>query len=267
MTTNNLELLYETDYSYLTEKEFAFFVAFCEEKGINPWLRHIRPERVHNETTGRKEIRMICTIDALRVIALNTGQFQGRTGPSWSGPDGAWVDLWTNKEPPFAALVGVHRAGFRLPTLGTALWAAYCPVVQDRDGRPIPAPFWERMGYFMLAKCAEAIALRAAFPEKLSGLYTPDEMQRVVSARPPQPQHDPEGSERGWDVSAPTSAFQFQLALVDLGLQNPEQRDRVINSFRELHPHMPEEQFYKLVIAAVSANPGAFGAKLEPAMT
>lgn len=264
----DLKLLHRVDYSYLTQDEFDFFVTFCEEKGLNPWLRHIKPEVRHNAEAGRNEIKMITTVDALRIIAVKTGEYEGRKGPTFFGDSGLVCDLWMRPEPPNAAQVSVFRKGFREPIVGTAMWDAHCQFTEEA-GKRVPTEFWLRMGSHMLGKCAEAHALRAAFPERLGGLYINDEMQGNGRTPPrPRPAGEPpagEGSARGWNPDVPASMFQFHLALSELGLQDPRRREQVIGEFRQSHPRIADDpaQFYQLVLASVRADPERFGISRE----
>lgn len=176
-----------------SENDFRAFVRMCERTGLDPLTRQIYLQ--NRDGQWRSET----SIDGLRLIASRTGEYEGQVGPWWCGPDGAWLDVWLTKEPPTAARVGVYRKNFREPAYGVARFDAFAG--RKRDGEL--NTFWKKMGDLMLSKVAEALALRKAFPNEMSGLYTSDEMDqsgstetepvdvvntnRIPTVRPPLP--------------------------------------------------------------------------------
>lgn len=124
------------------------------------------------------------SIDGARLVAERTGQYEGQTTPEFTADGVNWTQVWLADEQPKAARVGVFRRGFREPLYAVALWDAYA-VYQDewvggqKTGNLKLSAMWTKMGPLMLAKCAEMLALRKAFPQDLSGLYSTEEMDQA----------------------------------------------------------------------------------------
>lgn len=154
------------------------FLHYAQRTGLDPFARQIYMIGRWDSRSGGKRWTIQSSIDGLRIVAQRSGEYAGQTGPEWAGEDGQWLDLWVHKVPPLAARVGVLRQGFAQPVYGVAHLSEYMP--RTKDGRPMG--LWASMPAVMLAKCAEALALRKAFPMDLSGLYTAEEMAQAESA-------------------------------------------------------------------------------------
>lgn len=180
-TDAQLSALKSLGLTNATQGDLAFFFHQAQRTGLDPFARQI----YMIERGGRYGIQT--SIDGLRIVAQRSGKYAGQTAPYWCGEDGEWKDVWLGKTPPFAAKVGVYREGFAEPTWAVARLDSYCPM--NRDGKPMG--LWQKMPDVMLAKCAEALALRKAFPNDLSGIYTDDEMSQaeatVVEEVKPKP--------------------------------------------------------------------------------
>ena len=150
----------------MSDAQFTVFLAAAKHLGLDPLARQIVPIF----QGGRMTVQT--TIDGFRLIAERTRKYRGQLGPFWCGPDGEWREVWLADGAPAAAKVGVLRSDFSEPMWGVARYKSYA-----KGGN------WSQMPDVMIAKVAESLALRKAFPAELSGAYTAEELS-VVDADP-----------------------------------------------------------------------------------
>lgn len=164
----------------VTKAELTAFLHECQQRKLDPFSKQIYLIGRYDSREKREVYRSQTGIDGFRVIAHRAAR-EAQEPISyeetlWCGPDGQWRNVWLEFDPPRAAMVVVLRGGQRFPAVATlAEYAATYP-----DGNPMP--MWKRMPSTMLAKCAEALALRKAFPDDLSGIYTAEEMGQADNA-------------------------------------------------------------------------------------
>ena len=157
-------------------EQVAIFAKICNEKNLSPFTKQIyllpfkAKETVSGKETWTTHYATITGIDGYRAIAERTGGYAGNDNYIYDEGITEYACRAAGKAQPITATATVYKliGGQRVPYSATAAWSSYCPA----DNKAFN---WKKMPFFMLGKCAEALALRKAFPEALGGLHAEEE--------------------------------------------------------------------------------------------
>lgn len=154
---SQIQLLKTTICKGSTDDELKFFIYACQRTGLDPFARQIY-------SVPRGGQRVIQTsVDGFRLIAERTGRYSPGREPTFvHDKDGILVSATSYVK--------------KQTKDGTWHEVAASAMMMEYDGKNT---FWKKMPYLMLAKCAECLALRKAFPAEMSGLYGQEEMQQA----------------------------------------------------------------------------------------
>lgn len=191
----------------VTPAELSGFLHLCQRTQLDPFSRQIYLIGRKDKKAGRVVYTPQTGIDGYRVVAhrviASSGENFGYEDTQWCDASGRWRDVWLGVEPPAAAKVTVLRNGQRFPAI--ALYREY--VQTGWENKPIG--LWGKMPASQLAKCAEALALRKAFPHDLAGVYTAEEMAQADNPAPERHLRSvQQGEADPWVTATPQTAAQ-----------------------------------------------------------
>jgi phage recombination protein Bet len=157
-------------------EDMLYFLSVAKKLQLDPVLKQIYPVYRWDSRAGKEKMVIQTGIDGFRLIAQRTGQYGGSDDPVYTVED-SFNPTNGDTVKQFKATVTVKKIveGVSYYVAASARWNEYAQKGKDKAGKEYYTGLWASMPYNQLGKCAEALALRKAFPQDLSGLYISEE--------------------------------------------------------------------------------------------
>lgn len=191
-----LALIRRTVAADTNDDEFSLFIHMARHLRLDPLRRQIYAFVYNRDKPDKRRMSIVTAIDGFRTIAERTGDYRPdedepsyEADPAIKGPNNpaglvrATVRVWK------------HAHGSWHKVTASAYWDEYAPLKEewawdDAQGKKAPtgrfkldtSGNWGRMPRLMLAKVAEALALRKAWPDDLANVYAHEEIDRARGA-------------------------------------------------------------------------------------
>jgi phage recombination protein Bet len=171
--------------------EFDLFMQTCAHRGLDPFKKEIYAQVFNKGNKDKRNLVIVVGIDGLRKIAEDSGRYR----PDDREPIYTYSDALKSTSNPLGierVSVTVYKQdskGQWFPINGVAYWDEFVPLKEEWEydssaGKKLPSgkfelsANWKRMPRLMIAKCAEAQALRKGW--SASGLYAEEELDRAA---------------------------------------------------------------------------------------
>lgn len=142
----------------LNDYELSFFLHRAKAMGLDPISRQIYAFK------SKSGLNIGAYIDGLRLLAQRTGDYSPGSDTEYE---------YDEKGKLISAKAFVKRW---MPKSGEWMESSEVAYLSEFRGT---SPTWQNMPRVMLGKCAEARALRRAFPAELSGIYAQEESDAI----------------------------------------------------------------------------------------
>ena len=184
-----LDLIRRTVAADCTTEEFSLFIEVVKSLRLDPFRRQVHPV-IYDAKKASRKMSIIVGIDGMRRIAARSGNYRPDSAAPVYEIDQDAKDPETNPHGIISCSLNCFQrdaGGEWFPVLGQAFWDEFAPVVDEwkwgdqrgervSTGKKTLGGQWGKMPRLMIAKCAEAQALRKGWPDDLSAVYSPEEM-------------------------------------------------------------------------------------------
>lgn len=173
----------------LTPAEFDTMIEIARAAGLNLFRRQLSAIVFSKKNADRRRVAYVVGIDGYRGMADRTGTYMPHEDPTEWVIDPT-IDDQMNPAKLVSATVKVKKFGHGAwhTFSATAHWSEFAPIEDEwgedetgrrrKTGKKKLADNWAKMPRLMLAKVAEAQALRRGWPDTMAGVYAEDEMER-----------------------------------------------------------------------------------------
>lgn len=172
------KVLQETVFPKASDESILMAVDYCKVRNLDILKKPVHLVPIWDKEQKRYIDTVWQGISELRTTAMRTGQYAGCDDTVF-GPDITKKVGEVEITFPEYAQVTVYRivAGQRVAFSGGKVrWLE--TVATTKDGTP--NSMWKQRPYGQIEKCAEAAALRKAFPEELGNEYAAEEMGNKI---------------------------------------------------------------------------------------